>query len=138
MSEAHDDRPRRPCPACGEAILVQARKCPFCRQTFDAALRAEEDAARPPALAGMITIPPGVPQSAILASWLGAATPFMCWTAPFAFGVGCYALGHVRRDPRLRGRARAWVGIVAGGLGMAVIAVLAYIAATGPARGFDD
>jgi predicted RNA-binding Zn-ribbon protein involved in translation (DUF1610 family) len=35
--------PRRPCPMCGEMIVVSAAKCRFCGTIFDPALKKEEE-----------------------------------------------------------------------------------------------
>jgi predicted RNA-binding Zn-ribbon protein involved in translation (DUF1610 family) len=36
------DQPRRPCPQCGEMIVIGAAKCRFCDAVFDATLRRTE------------------------------------------------------------------------------------------------
>lgn len=41
-----DEPPRRPCPICGEMIVVGAAKCRFCNAIFDLALQRQEAAGK--------------------------------------------------------------------------------------------
>jgi len=43
LSEGLSSEGRRPCPQCGEMIKVEAAKCRFCGEIFDAALKKEEE-----------------------------------------------------------------------------------------------
>lgn len=42
VEDASSGQPRRPCPICGEMIVVGAAKCRFCNATFDPLLRHQE------------------------------------------------------------------------------------------------
>ncbi len=41
-----DDRPRKPCPVCGEMILSRAKKCRFCGEVLDRSYRTKGSGSR--------------------------------------------------------------------------------------------
>ncbi len=108
---------RRPCPFCGEAILIGARKCRFCNEVLDEALKADRArqasaaAANDPALA--LVVPLGRSGLAIAAGYLGllAMIPFL---APVALVVSILALRDFRAHPEKKGRGRAVFGLIMG------------------------
>jgi Domain of unknown function (DUF4190) len=108
------------CPLCGESIMAVAKKCRYCGEYFDAADRPRPE--RPGSLDSMM-LPVGRPASAIAAGYLGLLSFFPLIGIPLGIGgviTGIVALKRIGREPELRGRGRAWFGIVAGGL-MAVL-----------------
>ena len=104
------------CPMYGETIMAVAKKCRYCREYFDPADRPR------PAAAGSIDsmlMPVGRPTSAIVAGYMGLLAFFPLIGIPLGLtGVvaGVTALKRINREPELRGRGRAWFGIVLGGL----------------------
>jgi Domain of unknown function (DUF4190)/WXG100 protein secretion system (Wss), protein YukD len=98
------------CPFCGERILAVARKCRFCEEYLDPALR---EAASEPGALDRLVMPVGRPASAIAAGYLGlfSLLPFF---GIIAIIVSVVALRTLKRNPHLHGRGRAWFGLVMG------------------------
>jgi hypothetical protein len=98
------------CPFCGEQILAVARKCRYCEEYLDPALR---DAASEPGTLDRLVMPVGRPASAIAAGYLGlfSLLPFL---GIFAIIVSLVAFRTLKRNPHLHGRGRAWFGLIMG------------------------
>ena len=73
-------------------------------------------------------------EMAIKAGWLGLLSVlpiFPCFIlGPFAIACGIDALRDLKKNPTMRGKGRAWFGIIMGGIGtvflMMIIASLTY------------
>lgn len=104
------------CPLCGESILAVAKKCRYCGEYLDPSARPRPE--RPGNIDSMM-MPVGRPASAIAAGYLGLLALFPLVGVLFGVGgviTGGMALKQLNQNPELRGRGRAWFGIVAGGL----------------------
>lgn len=99
---------RRPCPLCGELIAVQAKKCRFCGENLDSVSdRTEGDAT-----GGLIPYK-NVP--ALIAYYCGVFSIIPCFLLGWvAFVMGIIGLRKAIREPQVKGKVHAWIGIVAG------------------------
>ena len=52
---------------------------------------------------------------------------FLGIPGPFAIGTGVLGLRQIKRHPDLRGKVRAWVGIVFGILGTALLGLFVFV-----------
>src|SRR5688572_6415637 len=132
MADVPEDlRERRPCPACGEAIVATAQKCRFCGEIFDPALRPKapgDDAAL------RFVLPVGRSGWAIAAGYLGLIS-VLGFPAPFAVVAGILAIREMRRNPKKHGMGRAVFGIVMGAIGTIILFfMVAAIFAAPPGR----
>jgi hypothetical protein len=100
------------CPFCGERILAVARKCRYCVEYLDPAMR---DAASEPGAVERLVLPVGRPASAIAAGSLGLFSLLPLFGI-IAIIVSLVALRTLKRNPHLHGRGRAWFGLVMGTL----------------------
>jgi hypothetical protein len=102
-------------------ILAVANKCRYCQEYIDPELR-RLNRGGPSGVDRMLT-PVGRPTSAIASGYLGLVSIFPLiglLTGLVAIGLGIKAIRTINRDPELSGKGRAWFGIIAGGLGIAV------------------
>ena len=94
------------CTRCGFASPALTSTCSQCGQPFtvgaDPAMRA--------------LLPVGRTMLSIVAGYLGLAA-ILCFPAPFALGVGIWAVVDLQKKPGMHGLGRAWFGIVMGALG---------------------
>jgi hypothetical protein len=118
------------CPFCGERILAVARKCRYCDEYLDPALR---EAAHEPGALDRLVMPVGRPASAIASGYFGLLSLFPFVGLIFSIGAiisGVLALRTLKVSPHLHGRGRAWFGLVVGGImalaNGALIAFLIY------------
>jgi hypothetical protein len=104
------DEQMKTCPFCGERVLLAARKCRYCQEYLDPALR---DAALARSAVERLVLPVGRPASAIAAGYLGlfSLLPFF---GIIAIIVSMIALRTLKRNPNLHGQGRACFGFVMG------------------------
>jgi hypothetical protein len=123
--------PTKVCPICGESILAVAVKCRYCGEFFDPALKRQHSR---PGQVDSLLLPVGRPISAIAAGYLAmfSVVPIFGLVAAIpALICGLSALKEIKRDPSLRGKGRAWFGIIAGGLFTVLWGLLAIVMAIG-------
>ena len=104
------DEEMKNCPYCGERILLTVRKCRYCYEYLDPALREASDE---PGAVERLILPVGRPVSAIAAGYLGlfSLLPFL---GIISVIVSLVALRTLKHNPYLHGRGRAWFGLVMG------------------------
>jgi len=112
------DEEMKNCPFCGERILKAARKCRYCQEYLDPALR---DSSPEPGAVERLVLPVGRPASAIAAGYLGLFSLLPLFGI-IAIIVSLLALRTLKRNPNLHGRGRAWFG-----LAMGIITTLVYM-----------
>lgn len=99
---------RKPCPVCGELIAAQAKKCRFCGEDLDSA----SDQAEGDATGGVIPYK-NVP--ALIAYYCGVFSIIPCFVLGWvAFVMGIIGLRKANREPHVKGKVHAWIGIIAG------------------------
>lgn len=67
---------------------------------------------------------------AIAAGYLGLFS-LVILPAPISLVIGFVALRDLAKRPHMRGRGRAWFGVVMGALGTTIIGIVAILIATG-------
>jgi hypothetical protein len=97
------------CPNCGKNIKDGSYQCVFCAAVMPGAAKSNDN------LVGIV--PVNTSGWAIAAGYLGLFS-LVFIGAPFAIFTGIMALRHISKNPGMRGRVRAWVGIVLGSLGL--------------------
>ena len=98
----------RACPRCGTKISQEAKVCRGCGGSVEPLMRDDDD------IAGMsMILPVGRPASAIAAGYLGLFSVLPFFGIP-AIVVSLFALRTLKRNPHLRGRGRAYFGLVMG------------------------
>jgi hypothetical protein len=96
-----------PCPRCGTPIAIGA----------DPVMRA--------------ILPVGRTALSIVAGYLGLGS-IVCLPAPFALGVGIWAVIDLRKRPGMHGMGRAVFGIVMGAIGTIILLAALTSAALAP------
>jgi hypothetical protein len=69
-------------------------------------------------------LPTNVSGWAVASGYIGLVSPIFLIPGPFAIATGILGLRQIRRQPGLNGRVRAWVGIVLGTIGTALLVLL--------------
>ena len=115
MSTTEVTEARRPCPVCGEMILVGANVCRFCGEKFQSAPSADKEG---DATGGVI---PYKNPPALIAYYCGifsllACIPFLFPLPIVAFVLGIKGLKKAKAEPHVRGQVHAWIGIVCGAI----------------------
>lgn len=109
------------CARCGKPVAADARFCGACGAPRVPAAGEEADSAL------RYVLPVGRSGWAIAAGYLGLFS-ILLLPAPLALLCGLQALRELRREPGLLGRGRAWLGVIAGGLGtLGLAAVLVAV-----------
>lgn len=111
-TEAAPARERRPCPKCGELIMLGARKCRFCDEIFDDSLRRASPSIGDDPVARML-LPVGRSLVAIAAGYAGLFA-VTCVAAPLALILGIWAIIDLKKHPEKHGMGRAVFGLVMG------------------------
>ncbi len=133
------DSATRACRGCGAAYAVSFRFCPACGQPApDAPSLPEPDIYRPPTGDGDATggLIPYKNMPALFAYYCGVFSLIPL----FPIGIVAVILGIIglrayKRQPAIRGRVHAWIGIILGGLfgllylALTVLMIAAAIAA---------
>lgn len=121
------DSERIPCPVCGEKIVATAIVCRFCGEQVGEEGPVQEEG---DATGGVI---PYKNMPALIAYYCGVFSIIPCFPIGLAAVVlGIMGLKKAKQHPQVRGKAHAWIGIIAGGffgLFYAVVTVFAIIAA---------
>lgn len=109
---AEPARERRPCPKCGEMIVVSALKCRFCGEIFDEDLRRASQRIDDDPVTRML-LPVGRSPVAIAAGYAGLFA-VTCVAAPLALILGIWAIHDLKKHPEKHGMGRAVFGLVMG------------------------
>ena len=109
MSEAT----RIPCPSCGEMIVETAQLCRFCGVQLGPGGQMMPPPARGDATGGLI---PYKNAQALIAYYCGVFSIIPCFIIGIvALVLGIRGLKFAKQHPEAKGRAHAWIGILAGG-----------------------
>ena len=77
-----------------------------------------------------LVLPVGWSGWAIAAGYLGLFSLLIC-PAPISLFIGLIALNDIKKHPEKHGLGRAWFGVIAGGIGTALIALYLLVAIIG-------
>jgi hypothetical protein len=133
MSTTEETDDRRPCPVCGEMILVGAKVCRFCGEKFQSAAATNQEG---DGTGGLI---PYKNAPALISYYCGvfslvACIPFFFPLPIVALVLGIKGLKKAKAEPHVKGQVHAWIGIVCGaifgliGIATTVTAIIAIIA----------
>jgi hypothetical protein len=128
---------RRPCPVCGEMIVVEAKVCRFCGEKFAPPISDDQ---QPDATGGVI---PYKNPPALIAYYCGVFSIAACIPIPFvllplpiaALWLGIKGLKKAKAEPHARGKVHAWIGIICGtifgllGIAMSIVGIIGIVAA---------
>ena len=125
FEESEDSEDRRPCPVCGEMIMVKAKVCRHCGEKFKSKEVEEGDST-----GGLI---PYLNGPALIAYYCGlfsllACIPIFIFLPLPVIAVVCGVKGlkRAKAEPRVRGQVHAWIGIIFGsicGLGGLILSI---------------
>lgn len=127
MSTTEETEDRRPCPVCGEMILVGAKVCRFCGEKFKSAAAEDQEG---DSTGGVI---PYKNPPALIAYYCGvfsliACIPFFFPLPIVAFVLGIKGLKKAKAEPHVRGQVHAWIGIICGAIfGLIGIGITAFV-----------
>ena len=131
MSDEETPKRRKPCPVCGEMIVVGAKICRHCGEKFGSTEKQEGDST-----GGLI---PYKNPPALVAYYCGifsliACIPFLFPLPIVALVFGIKGLKKAKAEPHVRGQVHAWIGVICGsiftliGLATTVFGILGIIA----------
>jgi hypothetical protein len=84
---------------------------------------------QPPGSDGLeYVIPMNIEPCSTIAGYLGLFSLLFWFLGPFAMGLGIWGLQRIAKDDSVRGKSRAWTGIVLGALGTAVLVLIVVMA----------
>ncbi len=76
-------------------------------------------------------IPMNVEPCSTIAGYLGLFSVVFVFLGPFAVILGVWGLRRIANDGRVKGKSRAWTGIVLGTIGTLLMLLIVYAVVTG-------
>ena len=102
---------RIPCPVCGEKIIATASICRFCGEQVGEVRPSREEG---DSTGGVI---PYKNMPALIAYYCGVLSIIPCFPIGIvAVVLGIMGLKRAKQHPEVKGKAHAWIGIIAGGI----------------------
>ena len=108
------------CPFCAELIAPRIALCPHCDSDLTQPRRTHSSRSAADDAGMRMILPVGRSGWAIAAGYMGLISVLLV-PGPFAIFCSIMAISHMKKNPKLHGMGRAVFGLIAGGLGTALL-----------------